>query len=880
MPRLPCSPRLLVQALVGCFAALSWWPAASAGEDLDDFDRDLAAFVRILGHPEEARVFDALESGGDIAERERFLHRFWEARGVRTPDDPVADRDDADRDVADRAFERARRLHLRFLEARRPSGELGGKLDSDRARAYILAGAPARIVAFGGCRGIVRPLRLWWYDRHQARDLADGGPADGGPADGGLAAGDGFWLVFRRDYAHRPGIFRNWWLGDEIRQLSEDDAPFPRSTVEQILEISRASRCFRGGEAEAAVVEEALRSAWPLGRVERLARRRLVPSDPDWLEDFGRRALDTTAKDDADAFVRGGVRVSLGAAGRAAGGARPETAVRVRFAVPEDLLRRVSLGAGGEPGEIFDRWTVRGEVRRGNSPRGRAVVDSFEHVFHVLGSFAGGDALLDVWRRVPVGPHTLEFRLEDAAGRAFLRASRFVDVPRRTDPARVPGEHRLAGKGQGLADLSRDRVMTLVGATPRAGDAAPPLGPRPASLSLELVGERNDRQAEIRFRPAVGGESAPLRRLELWVDDRRVAERVVGAAAADDGAADDRAADDKAADDRAEAADAGEVVRVSLADALHPLTTYVRAVAFLADGSRLEEHVFLRGQGVDAVDVRWVEIYATVLDARGHPVVGLGPDDLRLREDGVLQPLERFGVVENLSLRVALLMDTSRSMHERLPVAVASARRFFATVVRPEDRAALLTFDDDLRLRMPWTGDVSRLALGAAGLEADGGTRLHDALVWALGAFAFDEPGTPGQSPARRALVVLSDGADVSSDTPFEQALEDAVEAGVAVYPILLPSGRRSGRHAGAHSGGGALVRLARESGGRAFSADDVEGLDRIYDRIEEELRSQYLLVYASPLPADGRSGGRFREVEVEVLREGLEARAVKGYWR
>ena len=280
---------------------------------------------------------------------------------------------------------------------------------------------------------------------------------------------------------------------------------------------------------------------------------------------------------------------------------------------------------------------------------------------------------------------------------------------------------------------------------------------------------------------------------------------------------------------------------------------------------------------MEAVDIRLVEVWATVLDDRDRPVTHLGLEDFRVLDGGEPQALRRVDMVTDLPIRVALVMDTSTSMRKRLPTAVASARRFFDTVVTAQDAAAFLTFDHRLRLRTPFTADTSRLELGTAGLEAAGGTRLHDALVWSLGYLGGDPPTTPGtkaESPEagrdaeRRALIVLSDGRDVGSHTPFQEALEQAVESGVAVYPILLAIG-----DAGTRSD---LVRIARESGGAVFEIDDVGDLDWVYTRIEEELRSQYLLVYPSP----GTRRGTFRRIEVELVKEGMVARTVKGYFR
>ncbi len=74
------------------------------------------------------------------------------------------------------------------------------------------------------------------------------------------------------------------------------------------------------------------------------------------------------------------------------------------------------------------------------------------------------------------------------------------------------------------------------------------------------------------------------------------------------------------------------------------------------------------------------------------------------------------------------------------------------------------------------------------------------------------------------------------------------------------------------HSG---LRRLADVTGGRFYAIASATELDRVYRQIEQDLRSQYLLLYRPPVKA----GSEFRQVEVEVLRSGLKARTIHGYY-
>jgi VWFA-related protein len=172
----------------------------------------------------------------------------------------------------------------------------------------------------------------------------------------------------------------------------------------------------------------------------------------------------------------------------------------------------------------------------------------------------------------------------------------------------------------------------------------------------------------------------------------------------------------------------------------------------------------------------------------------------------------------------------------------------------------VVTFSEEPRLAAPFDDDLTRLTTALVGLRAERGTALWDSLVYALHYFQ----GVPG----RRALLVFSDGADRGSRFRFDEALAYAQHAGVAIYAVSFghaASGMLEGRRR--------LARLAEATGGKAFTLTSVDELDDTYDGIEEDLRSQYLLVYQS----DGEGPG-FRAVEVKVKRPGTTARAMSGY--
>ncbi|HEX2254704.1 MAG TPA: VWA domain-containing protein [Thermoanaerobaculia bacterium] len=298
---------------------------------------------------------------------------------------------------------------------------------------------------------------------------------------------------------------------------------------------------------------------------------------------------------------------------------------------------------------------------------------------------------------------------------------------------------------------------------------------------------------------------------------------------------------------------------------------YLTVIAFLDDGSQAEDVRFLNAPGfVEELDVSLVELYASAVDGRGEPVSGLGAEDFEVLEQGRPQTLARFEEVRNLPLTVGMLIDTSGSMTSSLVEAQRAAQEFLRDVIRPSDQSFAVAFDDRVNLLMPPTDDVEAVSGALQGLRAQGATALHDAIVRSLYLFR----GLEGQ----KALVLLSDGDDTTSSLEFDDALEYARRAGVAVYTIGLGVGRTQILLRGK------LEQLAAATGGRSFfisKADELSGtlgeLAGVYDEIENELRSRYLLAYA---PDEPPTAGEFRPVEVRVLRRGVSARAPKGYYR
>ena len=291
---------------------------------------------------------------------------------------------------------------------------------------------------------------------------------------------------------------------------------------------------------------------------------------------------------------------------------------------------------------------------------------------------------------------------------------------------------------------------------------------------------------------------------------------------------------------------------------------FVRALAVLDDDSQAEDIQFVNlPQFLSEVQVQAVELPVTVLDrSSGKPVDGLTKEQFTVTEEGTPQEVSYFNLLSDLPIRLGLLIDTSGSMEETLPDVQKVVFGFLRNLLRPTDRAFVEAFSDRPVLLETFSADFGALENALLALNADRETALYDAVVFGL----FQFSGVRG----RKALIVLTDGEDNVSQMDFDQALEYAQRSGVTIYTIGidLPLSKLRIRTQ--------LRKLARSTGGEVFFIARASGLERIYEQIDRELRTQYLVAYTSNNEDDS---DEFRQVEVEVDQPGVEVRTISGYY-
>jgi Ca-activated chloride channel family protein len=275
------------------------------------------------------------------------------------------------------------------------------------------------------------------------------------------------------------------------------------------------------------------------------------------------------------------------------------------------------------------------------------------------------------------------------------------------------------------------------------------------------------------------------------------------------------------------------------------------------------------GTGIEVINLN-----VSVMDRESRFVTDLNQPDFAVFEDGIRQELSLF-TRENLPISLSVLIDTSASMDEKLKVAQTAATRFVKTL-RAEDSAQVIQFNDRVLVLQDFSADHAQLEAAIKRTTASGPTSLYNALYIALKDLTRLKKE---QGDVRRlAVVMLTDGEDTASLITDEQVLELARKSEIAIYPISLRGNTPQDRERLAFSQATHFVTtLARDTGGSVQFPNSISELDRVYERIAEELRTQYSIGYVSN---NRRRDGKWRRIVVRTPdRESLQVRHKLGYY-
>ena len=264
-----------------------------------------------------------------------------------------------------------------------------------------------------------------------------------------------------------------------------------------------------------------------------------------------------------------------------------------------------------------------------------------------------------------------------------------------------------------------------------------------------------------------------------------------------------------------------------------------------------------------SVDSSIVVMNAAITDAKGKAVGGLNQKLFHVFEDGVEQKISIFAA-EETPFAAVILLDTSGSMEERVTLARAAAIQFLDGL-RAEDFVSVYNFDSKVNMVQDFSNSRD-LRDQAFDLKADGMTVLNDAVYKAAEVLSK-------RPEKRRAIIILSDGADTMSKKSTEKALQSALLIGATVYTVdMAPANDISRDHL---MGKDVLQKFADKTGGKYVSTPGGLAMRDAFRRIVEELGVQYTIAYE---PANTKKDGKWRTIELKISRPNLTIRTRKGY--
>jgi von Willebrand factor type A domain len=379
---------------------------------------------------------------------------------------------------------------------------------------------------------------------------------------------------------------------------------------------------------------------------------------------------------------------------------------------------------------------------------------------------------------------------------------------------------------------------------------------------------------------------------------------------------------------------------------LRPLRPLLLASLFLSSGINAQQKPSTPDQTpastapTIAVDARLVNLPVVVRDKKGALVQNLTKDDFVLQVDGKPQTIRYFDKDTNLPLTLGLLVDTSLSQRDVIDEERTASSTFLDQMLTTaKDKAFIIQFAAQIELLQDLT--ASRPLLQAALKEIDtpgrntntsnddptghlhGGTTLYDALFLASDELMSKQTG-------RKAIIILSDGADRGSKETLVKSIEAAQRADTIIYAIYFkgeesrqnyPQRGRGGYPGGGYPGGGypgggypgggypggrypgggypggngggnnggnyptpsshvdgkkILERMTHETGGRFFEVKKSQNVAQIYTQIAEELRAQYRLGYT---PSQDAATSGYHQIDLTLHQKGLLLQTRDGYY-
>jgi Ca-activated chloride channel family protein len=288
---------------------------------------------------------------------------------------------------------------------------------------------------------------------------------------------------------------------------------------------------------------------------------------------------------------------------------------------------------------------------------------------------------------------------------------------------------------------------------------------------------------------------------------------------------------------------------------------YVQVTAKAKSGEEAADFWSGNGEIVsEEMQVRTIPIFVSVVDRNGNTRDDIDRAQFRIIDNGAEAKIIEFGKAFDQPISIALLLDSSSSMTYSMQHAAKAAVDFVEKALKDGDRCSVTAVQEVPRRKLALTQDRVQIGKAVRDIRPQGQTALYDAIITGLRELREEKN--------RRALVVMTDGGDTSSNYSFEDAHKMAREAGIPIYFIAYEGGS-SARDLER------LSFLATETGGFIATATQQNLMAR-YEAIEKDLRAQFAIKYQV---SDFGKANQYRRVQVMLDSPKLTARTIKGYF-
>jgi Ca-activated chloride channel homolog len=265
------------------------------------------------------------------------------------------------------------------------------------------------------------------------------------------------------------------------------------------------------------------------------------------------------------------------------------------------------------------------------------------------------------------------------------------------------------------------------------------------------------------------------------------------------------------------------------------------------------------------VDTLLLTVPLTVSDRKGNYIAGLKKENFTILEDGLSQNIELF-LNEEAPMNVAILLDTSYSTREVLDK-IQRAARDFVKILRPEDRAMIVGFDDRTLFLSGLESDRRALtsAIERVRISNVNGSDMYEAITRVVQNHFAALKG-------RKAIIALTDGMVTGRGHSAQQILDRLQKSDTFFYPIIFKTDSNSATARKTPVLIELLQIIAQETGGRFYEKDSTK-LKEAFQSIAEDLKHQYLLGF---YPRNTRAGTARSAIRVTVDRDQLIVRTKK----